>query len=322
MYHILQNFWLAYFFDAVIGATAGWLFYKLFSEYRKPSSSPAPNSASNGELSAIHGPTLTVLNSALAAELEKYRNAYQQLSDERIAVDEEWQKRYRLYKDFCDDRIATMDAEVALLRSKPTDEERAQLYEQINTALADKKHWHSLYQASEDQLALVDQEAATLRSKVTVIDALEKDRAQLKAQIAEWAARFAEQRRELIECQRQIEGLCGDGKGVALEPPIVEDLSWQPEENIRIKLTTAQAEIAKLRSHLSTASFLQDQWRRRWHELESQLKQAQLHVVDRPNDAAPSQPLQDRALQQDALNHNVSSYRTPNPNADQLRAIA
>lgn len=316
MYYILQNFWLAYFFDAVIGATAGWLFYKFFSEYREPSSRPTASSAE--EVSAIHGPTLTVLNSALAAELEKYRSAYQQLSDERIAVDEEWQKRYRLYKDFCDDRIATMDAEVALLRSKPTDEERAQLNEKINTALAEKEHWRSLYQASEDQLALVDREAATLRSKVTVIDALEKDRAQLKGQIAEWAGRFAEQRRELIECQRQIEEICGDGKGIAVEPPIVEDLSWQPEENIRIKLTAAQAEIAKLRSHLSTASFLQDQWRRRWHEVESQLQQTQRQVAEPPADAAPSQFRQDRALQHETFNGNGSSYRK----ADQLRAIA
>ncbi|MBM4262961.1 MAG: hypothetical protein FJ145_16210 [Deltaproteobacteria bacterium] len=314
MYHILQNFWLAYLFDAVIGAMAGWLFYKLFSEYGKASNSPKRAQCSNEEIPQAQTTTVA-LPLTLAAELEKYRSAYQQLSDERIALDEEWQKRYRLYKEFCDDRIATLEAEVELLRSKPTDEERAQLYEQLNRASADKEHWHALYQESENQLAAVDQEAAALRSRVTVIDALEKDRAQLKLQITEWASCYAEQGRELAECHRQIEKLSGNA--LPPEPQIAADWSYQSDETIRMKLAAAQAEIAQLRSHLSTASFLQDQWRRRWHESERQLKQVQQQVAQCPDQALP-----DKALQTELLNRNGACNRTAPRQTDERRAIA
>lgn len=320
MYYIVQNFWLAYVFDAVIGATAGWLFYKFFSEYRRPGPSSTASAADAGE-----PPAAQVLQSdgpTLAAELLKYRDAYQQISDERIALDAEWQKRYRLYKEFCDDRIAVLEAETALLRSKPTDEERAQLYDQIGTSLADKEHWRALYQASEDQLALLDQEAAELRSKVSVIDALEKDRALLKSQIAQWAVRFAEQGRELAECQKQIEALTSDAQVLPEEPPVAEDWSYLSDDTIRMKLAAAQAEITQLRSHLSTASFLQDQWRRRWRDMEQQLKQAQQPLADVPTQTPPPPLLQDRTAPRDSANGNSCNYPLLHPVAQKQRATA
>lgn len=317
MYYIVQNFWLAYVFDAVIGATAGWLFYKFFSECGRLDSSSTASLTDSGAPPSPHAPNLLQSDApSLAAELLKYRDAYQQLSDERIALDAEWQKRYRLYKEFCDDRMAALEAEAALLRSKPTDEERAQFYDQINAALADKEHWHSLYQASEDQLALLDREATELRSKVSVIDALEKDRGLLKLQIAEWAVRFAEQGRELAECKKQIENLSSDVKLLPEEPQVAEDWSYLSDDTIRIKLAAAQAEIATLRSHLSTASFLQDQWRRRWRDMEQQLKQAQQPLAEVLIQTASPQLLQDRAAPRDAINGNGSNYPLLHPAAE------
>ena len=106
---------------------------------------------------------------------------------------------------------------------------------------------------------------------------IEKNRAQAEA--AALASRVAQLQAQIDETQVRVGRLSDENQRLRQE----ENSPGQngiAHEELRGRLSAAEQDAVSLRSHLATASYLQDEWRAKWHDAENKHSAAQEKIAE------------------------------------------
>jgi chromosome segregation ATPase len=146
-------------------------------------------------------------------------------------------------------------------------QELASLRADIATAHEAQNQWREKWHEAEARYGRAQTELAALEAR--------------QSEAAAFTGRFAEVEAESNQARTRLAELTGENERLREELKRAGARSdANQDEELRKRLATLEQESANLKSHLSTASYLQDEWRNKWHDVEEKYAAAQEQIAE------------------------------------------
>lgn len=192
--------------------------------------------------------------SAVTAEYDRLREA----SRDQTSAQQESQS--------LQERLAAAQQELQALRAD------------MAKAQAEQSEWRDKWQDTEAKHTRAQSEIEGLQARLKSAAKNDNEKIKWQNEAASLANRVAQLEAQARETQERINTLARENENLLAQAQ--EAASRQPaklenEEDLLARLAKAEQEVANLKTHLSTASFLQDEWRAKWRDAEAKCAAAQ-----------------------------------------------
>jgi len=161
--------------------------------------------------------------------------------------------------------LASMEAELGNLRGE------------IVRAHNEQNHWREKWQEVEDHHSRAQREIADLRASLQNLAQIEIEKNRFQAETASLTERIVHLESQIMDGDTRMVAMASEHQRL-LEQARASARPGESNEELRARVTTAEEEAVKLRSHLATASYLQDEWRVKWHDIDNKHSAAQLQI--------------------------------------------
>ena len=146
-------------------------------------------------------------------------------------------------------------------------QELASLRADVATAHESQNEWREKWHEAEARHGRTQMELAALAAR--------------HSEAAAFADRFAELESESNQARMRLSEITGENERLRAELQGAAGGSVADgDEALRKRLAAVEKETANLKSHLSTASYLQDEWRNKWHDVEAKYAAAQEQISE------------------------------------------
>jgi chromosome segregation ATPase len=174
---------------------------------------------------------------------------------------------------------ALVQQEVEVLRQKlaSAEAELGNLRSEIVQTQNEQNHWRQRWQESEDHYSHAQTEIADLRARLQILAQTEIEKNRFQAETDSLTERIVHLESQIKDGDARMAALASENQRL-LEQASASAAPGESNAELRARAATAEEEAVKLRSHLATASYLQDEWRAKWHDIDNRHSAAQLQI--------------------------------------------